>query len=697
MFYHIGNQYRNIDLLKSLDYYRKGLNLSLEKNYSKGIAEGWHSLGVYHYYTSSFDSCRYYWEKALEIREQQKDMDGEARALNNLGVICRLTGDYPCAIANYERIISKLSKQGDKVLLSNAYNNLGLVYETVGEYPEALKYFHQSLRIDQEIKDDEGVAYTLNNIGLIHSHLNNYVEAKANFSTAYQLFRKSEDKVGMAMAVNNLGEVYTDLKEYAIAIDYFNRSLELETEIGNTNGMAFSYQSIGKVHKARGELQRAKQYFEKALAFQNDDDRELLAKILLNLGTINTELQLKNEAAKFCRQAYLLSKEYLLQLSLKAACKCLYALENEKGNKAKAFDYLLEYTLLNDSVFNKDNTRKLTQMEMQFEFSKQQLQDSLEQAKKDLIVQEELKRQEIQLKAQRQFAIGLSVGFVLVLLLAIVIYRGYKNKQKANEEISRAYSIIEEKNRNITDSIEYAKYIQDSVIPDKTEVIKAFKEAFVLFIPRDIVSGDFYWYFENEEYQMISAADCTGHGVPGALLAMLCSNIMNTAVSERKLFTPGEILTFTNKALQQSVKRKDSITQANDGMDLALCVIEKQTKKISLATANNPLLLIKNGTIDTYKGENVPIGGNSPVDYEFQTLEVPYFENATYYLLSDGYIDQFGGEKGKKYLSKRLKEKLLELQSLPLQYQQQKLVENFHAWKGNHDQIDDVTLIGFKV
>jgi serine phosphatase RsbU (regulator of sigma subunit) len=697
LYYKLGNELRQTDLNQTLLFYRKGLELSIQNNYSKGIAEGYHGIGVFHYYTSSFDSCKHYWEKSLIIKEKLNDTEGYCRSLNNLGVICRLNGDYECAIANYNKIINKLKNGGDKVLLSNAYNNIGLVYETTGEYKKALSNFYASLRIDEEIKDDEGIAYTLNNIGLIHVHLKNVSEAKENFNTAYQIFKSLGDNIGMAMTVNNLGDSYADIKEYQTAIDYFARSLELEQEIGNINGMAFSYHSIGNVYIMKNDAKKALEYVEKAYEFQNGEDIELLANILMNLGKCHSILGDKNRQYQYYKEAYQLASKNNLPKVLRNASFVLYNYEYAYGNKLKALEYLSEYTRLNDSVFSRENTRELTKMEMLFEFSKQKLQDSLEQVKKDLVVQEELKRQEIQLKAQRRFALVVSAGFLLVLILAFVIYRGYKAKQKANEEISTAYDIIEEKNRDITDSIEYARYIQDAVIPAKTEVTKAFKDAFVLFMPRDIVSGDFYWFYEDDNYLMISAADCTGHGVPGALLAMLCSNIMNTAVAERKLYDPGQILTFTNTKLQQSVKRKNSITQANDGMDLSLCVIDKQNKNIKLATANNPLLLLHNKQITTYKVENTPIGGNSPINHEYKSVSIPYHQDAIYYLHTDGYIDQFGGAYGKKFLSKRLREELIKLEKTPLLKQKELLENTFKDWKGSNDQIDDVTLIGFRL
>ncbi|MFN3917614.1 MAG: tetratricopeptide repeat protein [Flavobacteriales bacterium] len=697
LYYKLGNKLRQTDLNQTLLYYKKGLELSTKNNYKKGIAEGYHGIGVFHYYTSSFDSCKYYWEKSLVIKEKLNDMEGYCRSLNNLGVICRLNGDFDCAIANYNKVIDKLKNGGDKILLSNAYNNLGLVYETTGNYKKALSNFYASLKIDEEIKDDEGIAYTLNNIGLIHINLKNISEAKESFNTAYQLFKNLGDNIGMAMTVNNLGDTYADINEYQTAIDYFNRSLELEQEIGNINGMAFSYHSIGSLFLKKNETLKALKYIEKAYEFQNGEDIELLAKILMNLGKCHGILGNKKQQYHYYKEAHKLARANQLSKVLRDVSFNLYNYEYSYGNKLQALEYLNEYTRLNDSVFSRDNTRELTKIEMQFEFSKQKLQDSLEQVKKDLVVQEELKRQEIQLKAQRQFAVVVSSGFVLVLILAFVIYRGYKAKQKANEKISTAYEIIEEKNRDITDSIEYARYIQNAVIPAESEVIKAFRDAFVLFMPRDIVSGDFYWFYEDENYIMISAADCTGHGVPGALLAMLCSNIMNTAVAERKLYDPGQILTFTNKKLQQSVKRKNSTTQANDGMDLALCVIDKQNNLIKLATANNPLILMHKGVITTYKAENTPIGGNSPINHKYQTLAIPYHKDAVYYLHTDGYIDQFGGEKGKKFLSKRLKEELLKLEKTPMLKQKEILAKTFKIWKGEQDQIDDVTLIGFKL
>ena len=270
-------------------------------------------------------------------------------------------------------------------------------------------------------------------------------------------------------------------------------------------------------------------------------------------------------------------------------------------------------------------------------------------------------------------------------------------KKKANARLGAAYTVIEEKNKDITDSIEYAKTLQDAILPDKNEIRKALPRHFIYFQPKDIVSGDFYWFHNNEEKIVIAAADCTGHGVPGAFVSMMCNNLFNQAIIEQGILDPGEILTEVNKGVTFAFRQEGALARATDGMDVALCVIDTQKKKIEYAGAQRPLLQIRGGQMNEIKPDKAPIGGRVDKMHDFSTRTLESKKGDRFYMFSDGYADQFGGPKGKKFMIKRFKEMLLEINNKPFEEQRSHIHRALTDWQGTTERVDDILVMGFEV
>ncbi len=264
-------------------------------------------------------------------------------------------------------------------------------------------------------------------------------------------------------------------------------------------------------------------------------------------------------------------------------------------------------------------------------------------------------------------------------------------------ESKKQQVIIEEKNKDITDSIRYAKKIQQAVAPNIEEFNKNFTESFILYKPKDIVSGDFYWFehFKNN-ISVFAAADCTGHGVPGAFMSLICSDIMYKVINDGKVSSPANALHLIDERLVQLIK-KSSESSANDGMDIALCTYYKNENKLEFAGAQRPMLLIRNGQMIDYKPSKFSIGGHTAEGKKFELNTVDVQKGDLIYLLTDGYADQFGGEKGKKFKFKTLKELILNNHTKPMQQQKLILDNAFESWKGALEQVDDVCIIGVKI
>ncbi len=281
----------------------------------------------------------------------------------------------------------------------------------------------------------------------------------------------------------------------------------------------------------------------------------------------------------------------------------------------------------------------------------------------------------------------------MVIVFSGFLFNRFRLTQKQKAIIEKQNKIVEEKNKDITDSISYAKHIQDATLPAKELKYRLFPDGFVLFKPKDIVSGDFYWFAESGDHKFIAAADCTGHGVPGAMVSVVCSNALNRAVREFNLTVPGMILDKVRELVLDSFTRSES-DNVKDGMDISLCAISKSG--MSWAGANNPIWLVQNGKIKEIKGDKQPIG-KADAPMPFTTHDVQCSKGDTVYIFSDGYADQFGGVKGKKMKNKLLEDYILSIQNITMPEQEKFLDKKFEEWKGNLGQVDDVLVIGFRV
>jgi len=243
----------------------------------------------------------------------------------------------------------------------------------------------------------------------------------------------------------------------------------------------------------------------------------------------------------------------------------------------------------------------------------------------------------------------------------------------------------------------YAKGLQDAILPEQKEIAKGFENHMVYFRPRDIVSGDFYWFFQKGDLSFFAAADCTGHGVPGAFVSMTCHNVMNQVVIDRGFEDPGDIMREVNAGIVKIFRKEGAIAQANDGMDIAFCVLNRKTDEVSFAGAMNPMIVFEGDQRIVYKSDRVGIGGGTAPDHQFSTQVHKANKGDWIYLYSDGYPDQFGGPKNKKFLTKRFHVLLAELKSLSPEDQKTRLENNLEEWKGDNEQIDDILVIGFQI
>ena len=268
--------------------------------------------------------------------------------------------------------------------------------------------------------------------------------------------------------------------------------------------------------------------------------------------------------------------------------------------------------------------------------------------------------------------------------------------EEKTRELRKSNDEITIKNKEITDNVNYAKRIQNAILPEQNKLTDLFRDSFILYIPKDIVSGDFYSFFETNESKILIAADCTGHGVTGAMLSVVGASIINKIILEKKLIDPARILDLLNEEIITTLNQRNGTL--SDGMDVAVCVFDKTKSTLNYAGAHRPLWLIRQKEIKIFSPDKMPIGGNQVLrERGFQTQKIEIIPGDSIYIFTDGYADQFGGDSGRKLMTKKLKEILLSINYLSMEEQKLKLNSIFEKWKGSHEQVDDVLLIGVKI
>jgi serine phosphatase RsbU (regulator of sigma subunit)/Flp pilus assembly protein TadD len=631
-------------------------------NYKEGVVASLCTMGESAVDKGEYAKANDLFTKALEVSKDISDKKWEASAYNLLGSVYEVQGNYSKAIELYYNAlrIDEALKNPDGI--AGSYNNLGRIYDDSHNSQQALESYNKALDLYTSLKDTLKVATVLNNIAIIYDEQQKFSEAMQEFIKALNIYRKLGQKQGEAMAINNIGSIYYYTNKTDTAIAQFNQALKIYTELGNKQGMAMTLGNLADIVGSRGE-------FDKALDYINKD--VVLAKEAGSLNDIE-------EAELLFYNAY-------------AA----------KGEEMKALEHYKTYIALRDSVYNKENTKKIIQSEMNYDFEKKQAAEKAEQDKKDAIQKEQAFKQQLII----YFISGI---LLLVFGFAIFAYRSYLQKQKANmqldeknRKIEGAYTIIEEKNREITDSINYAKRIQNAMLPTKELIQSAFPQNFVLFKPKAIVSGDFYFMSKQNGTTFLAAADCTGHGVPGAFMSMIGNEKLNDAVEQSK--NTGEILKLLNRGIKTSLRQSSEADSTRDGMDIALIALSYKSSANSceaqFSGANRPLWLVRKGKTETeeIKATKQAIGGFTGDDETFEIQNVTLNEGDTFYLFSDGFADQFGGKDGKKLTTKKFRELIVSIQNKSMPEQGKKLDAFIESWKGSKEQLDDILIIGVRV
>ena len=573
---------------------------------------------------------------------------------------------------------------------AQSLNNIGAVFYNKGEVNKAIDYYYEGLKLREASADKMGIAESLNNLGLVYKSQGNIEKAIENYQRSLKLYEEVKYLKGQATAIGNIGVLYASENKNDTALEYLFRGLKLQESTGNKRGIAEMQNNIGTILLKQNKSGEALKYCTKSLDVLTEiGDKEDIAKTLYIIAQIEFSNNNYAKAIEYGNKALQLSKESDFTENVMNTAKLMYEIYNEQKKWNDALTMHVLYFAMHDSVNSQENRKEVIQKEFQYDFDKRETDLKAAQEKKDLISEAENKRQKIFIWLA--FIIAIATGTI-----AILVTRSLKTTRKQKIIIEEQKNLVELKNKDILDSITYAKRLQDAILPALSTVKQQLPESFVFYKPKDIVAGDFYWMQQSGNSTLIAACDCTGHGVPGAMVSVVCSNALNRAVKEFNITDPGKILDKTRELVIDTFQKSGS--EVKDGMDISLCSILPSSggAKILWAGANSPLWYLQKGEVNEIVADKQPIGvQDGHKDFTTHTLTLD--KGDVLYMFTDGYIDQFGGPKGKKYKSKLFREFIKSITSKNMEEQKNMLNRTFEDWKGNYEQTDDVCVIGIRV
>ena len=650
-------------------------------------------------YRTSPDEAVEYGSEARTLATRLEFQRGLAMALKNTGLGNFMLGNYPEASMDWELSLEIYEELGDDQMTSNILSNLGSLYWTTGKNVEAIEYSLRSLKIAESLGDSKRVGTLLMTIGLVYSEQPATLDSAMNY---YLRVIDIAESIGyndlLGLATINLGELYLAKEELDEALYYFEKSLTIVT---SPIDIAASLTFIGRIYSEKGDNQKAIVYYNDALGLAREENaqRETVG-ILLGLATTYENQELHERAINYFKQAEFIAEEIGLNEELSSTYEGLATNYAELLDFPSAYKYLSLQNTIDNTIYRIESENQAKDLINSYQMEKKQDEIVLLEQRNEI--------EQLLSKRQRGMLIGTAVFGLLILALAGGLYNRMKFIRETNEKINA-------QNELITDSISYAQRIQSAILPSRGMLEKVMPEHFVILKPKDIVSGDFYWVKEVEDHLVIVGADCTGHGVPGAFMSMLGITLLNDLIGDRCYDAPSAILEQLRAKVKEMLVQEGEVEEQKDGMDLALAIFNKTTRELHYAGANNPLYVIRNkeipagkdlepytstenGNYQLYelKADKQPIGVHWE-ETSFTNRTIKLSESDTFYLFSDGFVDQFGGEHRKKYKSLNFKKLLLSMQDVPMASQQQLIEDAYNSWRGENEQIDDVSVIGVRI
>ena len=606
-------------------------------------------------------------------------------SLLRLDKIASTAQDYDSAVYYGKAALELATKLNFVRGMGTAQVDLGVSYWYMGNYTESLNMNYAALAIFQRSNDMKGQSQAYNNMGIVYASQKNFTKALECYLKTLAIKDSLGDRKAMGSTLINIGSTYDYLKEYDKSFFYYRQALALKYEMDDQRGVGICLLNIGLVHGKTGNNDSARYYYDKSLELRRRiNDKRGIVSSLASLGQLNVQTGNFKDAERQLLEADTLSQQLGTLDLTQQIWDVLTGLYDTTGRYQEALHAFQTYTKFRDSINIAEANRNSDKLEMQHKFDTEKLAMQKEEEKRTALAEEEQTK-------RLMWIIGISVVLLIVVIFSIFLFTRLNIIRRQKSIIEQQKILVEEKSREVYDSINYAKRIQYTLLAQESYLVAHLKNHFVFFQPKDIVSGDFYWASAQGDKFFLAICDSTGHGVPGAFMSLLNISFLNEAIAERKMTEPAAILDFVRDKLISNISQDGN----KDGMDAVLMCIDTKKKSVTYAGANNsPVLIGKTGIVDC-QGDKMPVGlGERMVPFSQHTLQLT--EGDILYIFTDGFADQFGGEKGKKYRRSNLLSKLLANSHREMSDQKSVLQNEFTQWKGNLEQVDDVLVVGIR-
>ncbi|MCX7985852.1 MAG: tetratricopeptide repeat protein [Bacteroidales bacterium] len=629
------DHYQDIDSTKCFYYLRELYNLGEESNDIETIAQAYLLEGHFYKKRGDLQQAVVKIKAAIDLLISFSNTDLLGKAYSDMGAVLVDRGYYPQAAEYLTKAVKIFDNQNNQLQLSKVLLNLGLVFYYQKNYPLALSYYDKSLKIRQQLKDSSGIALLWNNMGIVYYCQGRKNEAIQSFIKALNIYRKRESFRQMSMPLFNLGEIFFENNQYDSALNYFKQSYAIDTML---------------------------------------QDQAASTKSLIKLAITYASLNNNNKAIELAKTALKSAIAIDSKEDIKDAYLTLAEIYKHIKDFRQAYEYLDKANQIKDTIYISSVAQQVAELQLKYETEK-----------KDLLLQQQMAT------IAHQKMITLILAGAILAVLAFLVFGLIEYIQKR-----KAFKVLEIQKKNITDSINYASKIQSALLPPEQLMHSLLPECFVLYLPKEVVSGDFYWISSTEERIYIALADCTGHGVPGAFMSMLGFAYLNEIVTRDPSIRANVVLELLSLKVKESLHQHEN-SESKDGMDIAMVVYTPSDFKIEYAGANIPLIICRNGSLIYLPPNKMPIGFQFQDEHSFSLTTVYLQPNDIIYLSSDGYSDQFGGNSMKKLGKARFEQILAEASLMPIKAQKYYLEEKFLEWQNEMEQIDDISILGFRL
>ena len=756
----IASSYNNLGIVyyelgdydKSLNYYNRSLKMAKVLGNNVLKAKLLNNIALIYKVKGEYDKALQTNFEALQLEKKRGNKENIANVYNNIGVIYKLSGDYKSAGIYYNKARKLYEELGNKEGIADQYNNIGLLYYHKGKLNEAVENLIKAAELYAKVGRTKSFLSAKTNLARCYILQQEYDKAKENLMAAIKLGLRTGQKKELSIAYMVLGKLYAKLKNYEKAITYYIKSLNIKKALDFKDGIANTYRIMGELYLDKKQSLKALSFLTQAQRiFKNLGNKKGLADTYENMVQAYFEAYNKIGNDKFfaraeenALKAFQISSKNGFLTNQMGIARILKKINIIKKNYPEALKYADIYEQLRDTVYEANKQKAMLELQAKYEASEKEQKIKLQNEQLARMKAENEKKQ-IQLYHERLLRFSLLAGGTILLIFFLLIYKAYRDKTKLNTLLESKNKLIEQKNSELNQlveevsvqrdelqqqkelvesihnelkkSITYAEGLQLSLLPSLEDIKDYVEDFFMLYLPRDMVSGDFYWWTMAENKIIFSIADCTGHGVPGAFMSILGMTLLRETVEIKRILTPADILENMKSELITALNKKRDYMQ-KDGIDMSIIVYDRGMGTLEFSGAYNGIYLIhtkmpevisgNENRIEKFdreveglqlyelKADKIPVGMHFRKD-KFSSVKFKAESGMRLYLYTDGYADQFGGMKGKKFKSPRLKLLLLETADRNMTEQERILSHTFVSWKKDHFQVDDVTIGGIKI